>query len=368
VGAWEFNSAARGWRCAPPPEDVRAFHASLPSYRPSPLWECPSLADELGVGRFFVKDESSRLGLPAFKILGASWAVAQLVASRASEQLPLDLASLRTAVAAQDPVTLVTATDGNHGRAVARMAALLGLEAHVFVPDVMTQPAAAAIEAEGATVTRLDLGYDAAVAHAAEYAAERATAELVQDVAWTGYERVPGWIVEGYATMLIETDEQIAALGLHRPDLVAVPVGVGSLAQAVVAHYRSRVDTATSVLGVEPDTAACVLASLDAGEPTSVPTQSTVMAGLNCGTMSSSAWPYLRDGLEGAVSVSDAEAGRAVADLRDLGIDSGPSGAATLAGLRATIGEDQAERRSQLGVRSGSIVMMLSTEGRGDAT
>ncbi len=365
MGPWWFNAAADRWRCPPPGADAYTFHVQLPGYHPSALIEAPALADELGVARVLVKDESSRLELPAFKILGASWAVARVVSARAGSPSGLDLAGLRE-LARAHPTTLVTATDGNHGRAVARMASLLGLASQVFVPEVMSGTAAAAIEAEGACVTRLPGGYDAAVAHAASYAAARPTTELVQDVAWPGYERVPGWIVDGYATMLIEADAQLAEAGLTGDlDLVAVPVGVGSLAQAVVAHYRSRPGRPTAVLSVEPDTAACLLASLSADQPTSVSTESTVMAGLNCGSVSSAAWPYLRGGVTAAVSVSDGEAEQAVADLADLGVDSGPSGAATLAGLRSAIGPPQQERRRQLGITDESVVMLLSTEGRG---
>ncbi len=353
---WAAGPAARDWRCPTPSGAARAFHAALPGYRPTPLVELPALAAELGVGRVLVKDESARLGLPAFKILGASWAVARVAARRAGHAtVPDDL----DAISGQR-LTLVTATDGNHGRAVARMAALLRLDAHVVVPRTLAAPAERAIRAEGATVERVDGDYDEAVRQAAARAADRPDAALVQDVAWPGYEEVPGWIVDGYATLPLEIDE---ALGGARPDLVVVPVGVGSLAQAVIAHYKSEAGTA--VLSVEPDSAACVLASLRAGEPVTVATGDTVMAGLNCGTPSSAAWPYLRSGLDAATTVTDAAAGRAVADLAALGVSSGPSGAAGLAGARAVLtGSGAGTRREALGVGAGSVVVLLSTEGR----
>jgi len=148
---------------------------------------------------------------------------------------------------------------------------------------------------------------------------------------------------------------------------VAVPVGVGSLAQAAVTHYRSpggaEPDGLTAVLSVEPDTAACLLASLRAGAQVSIPTAGTVMAGLNCGTVSSIAWPYLASGLDAAVAVTDDAARRAAADLASLGISSGPSGAASLAGVRAALtGHASAERRAFLGVDPASVVVLLSTE------
>lgn len=339
--SWYSAPAARTWTGPSVQSGAHAFHRSLPGYAPTPLVPLPGLAAELGVGRVLVKDESSRLGLPAFKVLGASWACSQVL-----EQRP--------------GATLVTATDGNHGRAVARMARLLGLTARVFVPDVISERSADAIAGEGAHLERVDGDYDRAVGLAATYAAETAERRLVQDTAWPGYEDVPGWIVEGYRTILLEIDEQLAALGAAGPDLVAVPVGVGSLLQAVLAHYRSGATLTTpAILSVEPDTAACLLASLRAGAPTTVETDATVMAGLNCGTISSALWPYARDGLDAAVAITDADALRAVTDLAGLGISSGPSGAASLAGARAALA---ATRRAELGMGPRSTIVLLSTE------
>ncbi len=367
-GAWYCHPAARGWRCAPRPESALSFHEGLPGYRPTPLVELPGLAAELGVGRVMVKDESSRLGLPAFKILGASWAIARLLARRAGVTAALTLTELKRAAGGHQ-LTLVTATDGNHGRAVARTASMLGLGAHVIVPQAVPGYAAAAIAAEGATVTRLNGTYDQAVQRAAGYAAASPDAALVQDLAWPGYEEVPGWIVEGYATLLDEIDAQLGARRLAQPAMIVVPAGVASLAQAVITRYRSRPaedssPSATAVLTVEPDSAACVLASLQAGAPRTVPTGVTIMAGLNCGTPSSTAWPYLRAGLDAAVTVGDAAASQASADLARLGVSSGPSGAAALAGARAALtGPGSPGRRSDLSIDHASAVILLSTEG-----
>ena len=335
---WFSNPRAREWTAPPTRDEARGFHEAMTAYTPTPLVDVPELAAELGVGRLLVKDESSRLGLPAFKVLGASWACHQVIAR-------------------QPGAHLVTATDGNHGRAVARMARELGTGATIFVPMHMLESTAARIASEGADVVRVDGDYDDAVAAAAEFAAADPGRALVQDTAWDGYVEVPAWIVEGYETLVAEVD---AALG-RRPDLVAVPVGVGSLAQAVVTHYRQP-DSATRVLSVEPETAAGILASLAAGAPTSVPTSGTVMAGLNCGTVSESAWPILRDGCDAAISVSDAAALRASDDLHALGISSGPSGAATLAGVRSALGDP--DRRAELGLPDDAVVVVLSTEGR----
>jgi len=366
---WYCRQQSRTWLCRAASSDPLAFHCGLPGYDATPLIELPPLARELDVGRVFVKDESSRLGLPAFKVLGASWAIASVVADRAGLDGPLTLADLRSATA-QDRFVLVTATDGNHGRAVARVGALLGLPTQVFVPDVITERSVAAIAGEGATVTMVSGSYDDAVARAAREAAARPDAVLLQDTAWPGYEEIPARIVEGYQTLLLEADAQLVSAGVARPGLVAVPVGVGSLAQAVVRHYRSCGDVpGPSVVGVEPDNAACVLASLTRGRLTTVPTAATVMAGLNCGTPSSLAWPTLRDGLDAAVAVADDAVAQAVADLAELGVSSGPSGAATLAGVRALLtGDRHRDRRRDLGLDSTAVVVLLSTEARTGAT
>ncbi|MEV0174190.1 diaminopropionate ammonia-lyase [Streptomyces sp. NPDC050803] len=346
---WFAHPDARAWRCEPAPAEVRVFHSSLPDYAPTPLTELPSLAVELGVGRVFVKDESNRLGLPAFKALGASWAVHRVLAERITG----------------GPVTLVTATDGNHGRALARTARLLGQHAHVFVPRGVHPQAVAAIVAEHADVTEVAGAYDEAVRLAAE-AAAAPDAVLVQDTAWPGYERIPGWIVEGYSTLCAEIDEQLTAAGVVAgPGLVAVPVGVGSLAQAVITHYRSRpFGPGPALLSVEPEAAPCVLESLTLGAPVSVTTRETAMAGLNCGTPSSLAWPHLRCGLDAAVAVADADSARAARDLAAAGVSAGPCGAAPLAGLRAALtGGGAEERRRALGLGPASVVVLLSTEG-----
>jgi len=368
-GSWYCRPAARHWRCAPPAAGPAAFHAGLPGYRPTELRELPALAAELLVGRVFVKDESTRLGLAAFKVLGASWAVARVLAGSDGPAAAGDLsvAALRRAAAGYQ-AELVTATDGNHGRAVAWLGRLLGLRARVFVPQAVPAGARAGIAAEGAAVTLVDGPFDQAVGQAAAYASAGPGRALVQDFAWPGYERVPGWIVAGYGTLLREVDDQLAGYGLPGPSLVSVPVGVGSLAQAVVAHYRSRPlrrgSPPPAVLAVEPETAACLLASLRAGVPRRVPTPGTVMTGLDCGTVSSLAWPVLSAGLDAAIAVPDSAALRAAGELARLGVFSGPSGAASLAGARAALtGPGARQRRGDLALRASSVLVLLSTEG-----
>jgi diaminopropionate ammonia-lyase len=332
---------------------VRAFHQTLPGYEVTPLVELREIAQELAVGRVFAKDESRRLGLPAFKALGASWAVRRVL-----ERIH--------AAGGPTPATIVTATDGNHGRAVARFALHLGQRAIVLVPDGVHPDAIAAIRAEGANVVPVDGTYDDAVARAADLGREDGHV-LVQDTAWAGYEEIPGWIVDGYDTLFLEIDEQLGALSLGAPDLVVVPTGVGSLLQAALVHHRqSGRGDRTAIVSVEPEGAACVRASLVAGEPVTISTGVTAMAGLNCGTPSTLAWPAVVSGLDAALVTDDRAAAHAADDLAALGVDAGPCGAAALAALRdaLALGGPDAERfRRHLGIDGDATIVLLVTEG-----
>lgn len=345
---WVASDRDPSWSCPDPDEAAQLFHRRLDGYAPTPLVELPELARELGVGAVVAKDESTRLGLPAFKALGASWAVHR---------------ALETAGRRPD-AEVITATDGNHGRAVAHFARAAGRRARIMVPAGGVHPAAvAAIRAEGAEVVEVDGSYDQTVRAAADHASQH-DGVLVQDTAWDGYEQVPGWIVEGYATLFAEIGAQLHEAG-RSPDLLLVPTGVGSLLQAALAHHRCRSSSgSTAVVSVEPDAAACIGPSLAAGRPVTVETGSTIMSGLNCGTPSSLAWPLIRDGLDAAVTVSDQGALDAAHRLAVLGVEAGPCGAASLAGAREILtGDEEQARRQHLGLGPDSVVVLMITEG-----
>ncbi len=287
-----INPKATAFTPAPPPSGAKEFHESLPGYQPTNLINVPELAQELGVDHVFIKDESERFGLPAFKALGATWAIDKALKAQELNQ------------PANRSPTLVTATDGNHGRAVANTAKKLGLKARIYIPNTVSETAIDAIKSEGAEVHILDTHYDEVVTIAAQNAAD-SNSLLIQDTAWAGYTDIPGWIVEGYTTMLAEVDEQLASQH-EKPTHVLVPTGVGSLLQAVLTHYRSQGPTAAHVISVEPDTAACIFTSLENQALTTVQaTQETIMSGLNCGTPSPLAWPLIQQGLSAATTVTD---------------------------------------------------------------
>ena len=363
-----LNPAARTAAVTAPPRAPLGLHRRLPGYAATPLADAPALAMANGVERVWVKDESARLGLPAFKMLGASWAAYRALAARLGRDPEpwVSLDELRQTLAPLRPLTLATATDGNHGRAVARIAALLGLDADVYVPKGTATARIAAIEAEGARVTVVDGDYDRAVASAAA-AGDRCLA--IQDVGWPGYEQVPAWVVEGYGTIFWEVDAQLAARGEEAPDVVVIPVGVGGLAAAAVRHWRRRsLGRPPRLIGVEPLAAACVLRSLRAGRVVTVPgPHDSIMAGLNCGTPSLVAWPLLRSGLDAVVAVADERARQAMRDLAAAGIVAGETGAASLAGLaEATGGRAAGRLRNALGLGAGTRVLLVCTEGATD--
>ncbi|OAL71909.1 acetylornithine deacetylase [Trichophyton violaceum] len=333
----------------------KQFHQSLPSYEPSPLVSLDRLAKELGVSKVFIKDESSRLGLPSFKILGASWATYQAVSSHLKLSSPsLDELS-RAAASAR--IKLLAATDGNHGRAVSRMAKILGISSEIFVGKNLDQHTRDLIAGEGATVTGVEGDYDDAISVSAKKADEYPNFILVQDTAFEGYEKIPAWIVDGYSTMLTEIDDQLQDQGLKTTVIVS-PAGVGSLCQAVVSHCKSN-GKEMSVLTVEPDVAACLHKSLKAGKMTQVKVSKTIMSGMECRTVSSIAWPILQSGVDASVTISDYEAHQGVQYLNSKGVNVGPCGAAGLSGLRHVAKTNP----SCIGLTSDSVVVILGTEG-----
>jgi diaminopropionate ammonia-lyase len=340
------------------------FHQSIPGYSPTPVRDASKLARRLGIERLLIKDESQRLGLPAFKILGASWAVFGALKSRYPARLGASrtLHDMAGRLQGESEVTLVTATDGNHGRALAHVASLLKLPAIVYVPKHTSKARIAAIELEGASVVVCAGGYDAAVAEATDSADARRI--VVSDTSWNNYEELPRLISEGYSTMFWEIEDWIEDTRSKPPDLVVVQIGVGALAMAVINHFR-QAPWAPRILGVQPTRAASAIESLRAGRIVSLPgIQDSIMVGLNCGTPSRVAWPLMSTGIDAFATVKDATAMDAVKSLAADGITSGETGAAGVAGLIEVLcGSRSDELRAALRITGESCVLAISTEG-----
>jgi diaminopropionate ammonia-lyase len=324
------NEAFAPGAVPPPSPEARRFHESLPGYGPTPLRPLPFA----GLDAVALKDESDRLGLPAFKVLGASWATERALREQPSVH------------------TLIAASAGNHGRAVARVAAQRGLRCRVFLPARSVTARREAIAGEGAEVVVVDGAYEDTVAAARRAGAEDGCLEIAD----VGESDTAQWVIDGYATLFAELAEQGGA------DLVLVPVGVGSLA-AAAARWGALLGA--RVIGVEPVTAACLTASLAAGGPTAVPTPGSTMAGLDCAEISLGAWPFLRHGIRGTITVDDNEAAAAMRELASHGLAIGESGAAPLAALHALVEEAAcAELRETVALAVDTRVVLIATEGQ----
>jgi diaminopropionate ammonia-lyase len=332
------NAAVHQGSVGAPSGEAVGFHAALEGYGPTPVRELPGLAAELGLAAVALKDETHRLGLPAFKVLGASWAVERALRECAGV------------------ATLVAASAGNHGRAVAHVAARRGLRCRIVLPARAAPARREAIAREGAEVVVVDGPYEAALARAATEAAAPGALEIAD----TGADGPASWVIDGYATLFAE----LARAGSF--DVIVVPVGVGSLA-AAAARFAAASRSRARVIGVEPATAACLGASLAAGRPTAVPTPGTEMAGMDCAEVSPAAWPVLRDGVHGTIAVDDREARVAMRELAAGGLEAGSCGGAPLAALRALAGEPAcAELRAAVGLGATSRVLLVVTEGPTD--
>jgi diaminopropionate ammonia-lyase len=346
---------------SPPNPEIRAFHRSLPHYAATPLVSLPSLAKELEISHFLLKNESSRLGLPAFKILGASWATAKAVSKRlgipiSSQDSEKGSIQQLAGTAKAADLTLYAATDGNHGRAVARMAVYLGIKARIYVPLMVDQEQIAKIESEGAVVEVWQGNYDETVLVTKDAAAKHPGGKglLISDTGLDMEEETPRWIVDGYQTLFEEIDEQVGALTGKRITHVLTPLGVGSLCSATCTHFgRDEEAGRAEIVTVENVAAPCFKKSLKAGKMVSTETGYTICTGLCCGTVSVTAWPIIKDGVSMALTVEDVEVEKAMLDLWDLGVSAGPCGAATTAGARLlrNLGPD-------------SVVVVLCTEGK----
>ena len=354
---------------------VRAFHASLPAYRPTALKRLDGLAGKLGLAALYVKDESARFDLNAFKGLGGSYSVGRLLAKLTGvpeSDLAFDRLRQDDIRTIAKGLTLVTATDGNHGRGIAWTARELGMSSVVYMPKGSSHERLENIRALGAQAQITNMNYDDAVRLAAQRA-EECGWMLVQDTAWEGYEEVPTWIMQGYTTLALETVEQ---LGEEAPTHVFLQAGVGALSGALSAFFADCYrENRPVVVIVEPNAADCVYrtAEADDGELRSVGGDlDTIMAGLSCGEPCSIGWEMLRRYADHFVSVPDAIAEEGMRVLAqpegsDDPIVSGESGAVTTGFVvELMANEHLACLRDAIGLGPDSRVLCVSTEGDTD--
>lgn len=357
---------------------VMDFHKSFAGYRPTPLRKLDGLSGSLGLSEFYVKDESYRFGLNAFKVLGGSYAIGRYLANRLGMNISdlsfekLNSPDIRKKLG---EVTFVTATDGNHGRGVAWAAAHLGQKSVVYMPKGSAEERLKNIQREGAEASITDMNYDDAVRLAAAKAKEHGWV-VVQDTAWDGYTDIPLWIMQGYATMAMEACQQLVEYQAESPTHVFLQAGVGSLAAAVQAVLVNVYpETPPKVVIVEPNAADCIYKSFTAsdGKPKFVGgDMNTIMAGLACGEPNIIGWEILRNYSEMGISCPDWVAARGMRILGnpigdDARVVSGESGAVTT-GIVSLLMTDPvlAEVRKKLDLDESSRVLVFSTEGDTD--
>ena len=384
--AFEYVLRERGTRPGAPleltspeqAEKTARFHAGLPGYAPTPLVTLDALARKLGVERVWIKDESKRFGLNAFKALGGSYAMGVYLAQKLGE--PLEKLSFEQLCSPQarraiGEVTFVTATDGNHGRGVAWSARLLGQKAVVYMPKGSAQERLENIRAQGAQAEITPYNYDGAVRLADKMGRENGWV-LVQDTAWPGYEEIPAHIMQGYTTLAREIAGQLRDMGEEKPTHLFLQAGVGSFAGAALGYFTALWGEERPVTAiVEPDQANCVFrsAKADDGKLRFVTgDMNSMMAGLCCGEPCTVSWEILNAYADAFLSCGDGYAARGMRLLgrpegEDSVVISGESGAVTAGVLEAILTEERLSGlRQGLGLNESSRVLLVSTEGDTD--
>ncbi len=360
-------------------EQAQRFHRSFPQYSVTPLARLSGMAARLGLGGLYVKNESYRFGLNAFKVLGGSFAMARYIAGELGRdvgELTYDYLTSDAFRAEFGQATFFTATDGNHGRGVAWSANKLGQKAVVHMPKGTSKPRFDNIAREGAQVTIEEVNYDDCVRMAAAEAARTEHGVIVQDTAWEGYEEIPSWIMQGYGTMAGEAGEQLRQMGVNRPTHVFIQAGVGSLAGAIVGYYTNLFPSdPPKFIVMEAQAADCLYQSALAGDgvPRAVGGDlSTMMAGLACGEANPISWDILRNHAAAFVSCPDWVSARGMRMLAapvqgDPAVTSGESGAIGM-GLVSALMEGGCYRdlREAIGLDRFSQVLLFSTEGNTD--
>ena len=352
---------------------VRRYHESFPQYAVTPLVRMKHTAAHFGVKDIYVKNENTRFGLNAFKVLGGSYAIGMVIAERLGippEEMTYELLISPETKKRTGPLTFVTATDGNHGRGVAWTAMTLGYDAYVYMPKGTARERLDNILATGAHAEITDLIYDDVVRFARRTAEENGWI-LVQDTAWPGYTEVPDLIMRGYTTL---TDEAAEQLGNVTPTHIFVQAGVGSLAATVAGYYSQRYkDARPFITVVEPDNAACIFRTAQAndGQRHAVTDLNTIQAGLACGEPSLSAWEILRQCADGFMTIPDSAAATGMRILAapmagDTPIEAGESGASAFGAAAELLRPENERYRKLAGIDKNSVILVVNTEGATD--
>lgn len=362
-----------GWENA---KKVHAFHKSFPEYSVTPLVSLSHFAGSVGLNEIYVKDESFRFGLNAFKVLGGSYAIGNYIAKQLEKDIQeLSYREITTPETREKlgEITFVTATDGNHGRGVAWTAERLKQKSVVYMPKGSSAERLSNIRALGSDASITELNYDDAV-RLANSNAEKYGWVMVQDTAWDGYEEIPKWIMQGYTTMAYEAIEQ---LGGKKPTHIFIQAGVGALSGGLTGFFADLYgdEDRPIITIVEPNKADCIYqtARADDGKLHFVTGEmNSIMAGLCCGEPCSIGWKILHDHADNFLSVPDYVAAEGMRILGnplpgDTKVVAGESGAVTFGFLAEVMRNESLEwLREQLKLDSDSRVLCFSTEGDTD--
>ena len=357
------------------------FHKSFPQYRVTPLRRLGRLADYLGVDSVYVKDESYRFGLNAFKVLGGSFAMAKYISKETGipvDDLPYKRLSSKALRDKIGQTTFYTATDGNHGRGIAWAANKLGQRSVVRMPRGSSEIRRKNIARENAEVTIEDLNYDDCVRLANEQAKADPHGVVIQDTAWRGYTDIPSWIMQGYGSLALEADRQLIADGCDRPTHIFVQAGVGSLAGSVIGYFANKyVGQEPIMTVVEAGSAACLYRSALRGDGKTVTVKGkldTIMAGLACGAPNSIGWDILRNHAAGFAACPDwmSAMGTRIYGVPlegDPQVISGESGSVTMGFFWSIMMDEKyTDIKKALKLDKNSRVLLISTEGNTDPT
>ncbi len=358
--------------------EARKFHRQIPGYKMTPLVAMPNLAQMLGVGGIYVKNEAMRLELNSFKVMGGSFAIYRFMKkllNAEDKEISFEYLISKECHDRVGDITFCSATDGNHGRGLAWASNMLGHKCKIYVHSETSQARIDAIKKYGADVTVVDGNYDDAVRKAAEDANKNGW-YIVSDTSWDGYTEIPTWIMQGYTSMLLEAQEQFAGMGIQRPTHVFVQAGVGALAASVVGFYSALFpENPPLFVVVEPDKAPCIYESIKSGDGKCHSVKGsldTIMAGLACGDPSPIAYDILKNNADIFIKVPDYVAARGMRILScplkgDPFVISGESGAVPLGALYSLLTEKEDEGlKNALNINEDSIIFMVNTEGNTD--
>jgi diaminopropionate ammonia-lyase len=360
AAVYQANPRHRAGRAKPVVNFTRAFHARLPGYAPTPLLDLTDLAADLGLRHLYIKDESARLGMPSFEVLGAAWALYRSLLTRLGRRPPRweTLDDLRPNFEPLRPVRVVAVGADGFGLGSARAASLLGCEARLYVSAAAAPERLELLRAHGAEVVEVGGSEDDALAAAA--AGARPDDIVLSESSWEGFDEVPGWVTDGYVTVFEEIADELESRRHQPPDVIVVPMGTGALGAAAGWLRTEQFPPGLRLIGVEPVDAACFRESVVAGERRALPAPSpTVLGSLGRGLPSPLAYDRVSWMFDGFVSIGDDLALEAREILEAHGVVATPAGAASFGAVVAA----QRSASTESGISADHAVLAVCSEG-----